>query len=50
MDVEVAATCSTPDTARIIKTIRLTSDEDEIECNADKVKRLALKTRLLKLV
>ena len=33
-----------------IKNIRLTSDEDEIECNAEKVKGLVLKTCFLKKV
>ena len=33
-----------------IKNIRLTPDEDEIECNAEKVKGLVLKTCFLKKV
>ena len=33
-----------------IKNIRLTSDEGEIECNAEKVKGLVLKTCFLKKV
>ena len=32
----------------LIKTIRLTNDEDEIECNADKVKGLVLRTEFVK--
>ncbi len=32
----------------LIKNIRLTNDEDEIECNADKVKGLVLRTEFLK--
>jgi protein PhnA len=32
----------------LIKNIRLTSDEAEIECNADKVKGLVLRTEFLK--
>ena len=32
----------------LIKNIRLTHDEDEIECNADKVKGLVLRTEFLK--
>ena len=32
----------------MIKNIRLTYNEDEIECNADKVKGLVLRTEFLK--
>jgi protein PhnA len=32
----------------LIKNIRLTSDEAEIECNADKVKGLVLRTEFVK--
>jgi len=32
----------------LIKNIRLTNDETEIECNADKVKGLVLRTEFLK--
>jgi protein PhnA len=32
----------------LIKNIRLTDDEREIECNADKVKGLVLKTEFVK--
>ena len=32
----------------LIKNIRLTHDEDEIECNADKVKGLVLRTEFVK--
>lgn len=32
----------------LIKNIRLTNDEDEIECNADKVKGLVLRTEFVK--
>lgn len=32
----------------VIKNIRLTYNEDEIECNADKVKGLVLRTEFLK--
>ena len=32
----------------LIKNIRLTNDEAEIECNADKVKGLVLRTEFLK--
>lgn len=32
----------------VIKNIRLTEDEEQIECNADKVKGLVLKTCFLK--
>jgi len=34
----------------VIKNIRLNDNEDEIECNADKVKGLVLKTEFLKKV
>jgi len=36
------------DSVTLIKNIRLTNDEDEIECNADKVKGLVLRTEFLK--
>ncbi len=32
----------------LIKNIRLTYNEEEVECNADKVKGLVLKTKFLK--
>lgn len=32
----------------LIKNIRLTYNEDEVECNADKVKGLVLRTEFLK--
>ena len=32
----------------LVKNIRLTDDPDEIECNAEKVKGLVLKTEFLK--
>lgn len=32
----------------LIKNIRLTNDEGEIECNADKVKGIVLRTEFLK--
>jgi len=34
----------------VIKNIRLNDNEDEIECNADKLKGLVLKTEFLKKV
>jgi protein PhnA len=49
-DLKVKGTSVTLKRGTVIKNIRLTSDEEEIECNADKVKRLVLKTRFLKKV
>jgi len=43
-DLKVKGTSVTLKRGTIIKNIRLTSDEDEIECNAEKVKGLVLKT------
>jgi uncharacterized Zn ribbon protein len=37
-------------TSNRIKNIRLTSDDEEIECNSEKVKGLVLKTCFLKKV
>ena len=34
--------------AALVKNIRLTEDEEEVECNVEKVKGLVLKTRFLK--
>ncbi|NNM51650.1 MAG: alkylphosphonate utilization protein [Pseudomonadales bacterium] len=47
-DLKVKGTSVTLKRGTIIKNIRLTSDEEEIECNADKVKGLVLKTCFLK--
>lgn len=49
-DLKVNGTSVTLKRGTVIKNIRLTSDEDEIECNADKVKGLVLKTCFLKKV
>jgi len=43
-DLKVKGTSVTLKRGTIIKNIRLTSDEEEIECNAEKVKGLVLKT------
>jgi len=47
-DLKVKGTSVTLKRGTAIKNIRLTSNEDEIECNADKVKGLVLKTCFLK--
>ncbi|MDP1682488.1 MAG: alkylphosphonate utilization protein [Burkholderiales bacterium] len=49
-DLKVKGTSVTLKRGTIIKNIRLTSDEEEIECNAEKVKGLVLKTCFLKKV
>jgi protein PhnA len=47
-DLKVKGTSVTLKRGTLIKNIRLTDDEEEIECNADKVKGLVLKTCFLK--
>ncbi len=47
-DLKVKGTSVTLKRGAIIKNIRLTDDDEEIECNADKVKGLVLKTCFLK--
>ncbi len=47
-DLKVKGTSVTLKRGTLIKNIRLTDDEDEIECNADTVKGLVLKTCFLK--
>jgi protein PhnA len=47
-DLKVKGTSVTLKRGTVIKNIRLTSDEEEIECNAEKVKGLVLKTCFLK--
>ncbi|KQP73122.1 PhnA protein [Methylobacterium sp. Leaf113] len=47
-DLKVKGTSTTLKRGTLIKNIRLTDDPDEIECNADKVKGLVLKTQFLK--
>lgn len=49
-DLKVKGTSITLKRGTVIKNIRLTDDEEEIECNADKVKGLVLKTCFLKKV
>jgi len=47
-DLKVKGTSVTLERGTLIKNIRLTEDEEEVECNADKVKGLVLKTCFLK--
>jgi protein PhnA len=47
-DLKVKGTSVTLKRGTLIKNIRLTDDEEEIECNSDKVKGLVLKTCFLK--
>ena len=47
-DLKVKGTSVTLKRGTLIKNIRLTDDAEEIECNADKVKGLVLKTCFLK--
>lgn len=47
-DLKVKGTSVTLKRGTLIKNIRLTSNEGEIECNAEKVKGLVLKTEFLK--
>lgn len=47
-DLPVKGTNVTLKRGTLIKNIRLTHDEGEIECNAEKVKGLVLKTCFLK--
>ncbi len=49
-DLKVKGTSLTLKRGTLIKNIRLTDDEELIECNADKVKGLVLKTCFLKKV
>jgi protein PhnA len=49
-DLKVKGSSITLKRGTLIKNIRLTSDEEEIECNADKIKGLVLKTCFLKKV
>ncbi|SFU64147.1 alkylphosphonate utilization protein [Xenorhabdus koppenhoeferi] len=49
-DLKVKGTSKTLKRGTLIKNIRLTNREDEIECNADKIKGLVLKTCFLKKV
>ena len=47
-DLKVKGTSVTLKRGTLVKNIRLTDDAGEIECNADKVKGLVLKTEFLK--
>lgn len=47
-DLKVKGTSVTLKRGTLIKNIRLTADDEEIECNAEKVKGLVLKTCFLK--
>ncbi|MDO9425487.1 MAG: alkylphosphonate utilization protein [Methylobacterium sp.] len=47
-DLKVKGTSTTLKRGTLIKNIRLTGDPDEIECNAEMVKGLVLKTQFLK--
>jgi protein PhnA len=49
-DLKVKGTSVTLKRGTVIKNIRLTEDDEAIECNADKVKGLVLKTCFLKKV
>lgn len=49
-DLKVKGTSVTLKRGTVIKNIRLTDNEKHIECNADKVKGLVLKTCFLKKV
>jgi protein PhnA len=47
-DLKVKGSSITLKRGTVIKNIRVTDDEENIECNADKVKGLVLKTCFLK--
>lgn len=47
-DLQVKGTAVTLKRGMLIKSIRLTDDSEEIECHADKVRGLVLKTCFLK--
>lgn len=47
-DLKVKGSSVTLKRGTMVKNIRLTNDPEEIECNADKVKGLVLKTCFLK--
>jgi protein PhnA len=49
-DLKVKGTSVTLKRGTIAKNIRLTDDDEEIECNVEKVKGLVLKTAFLKKV
>lgn len=47
-DLKVKGTSVTLKRGTLVKNIRLTDDEEEVECNVEKVKGLVLKTCFLK--
>ncbi len=47
-DLKVKGTSVTLKRGTLVKNIRLTDDEDLVECNAEKVKGLVLRTEFLK--
>jgi len=47
-DLKVKGTSVTLKRGTVIRNIRLTDDEGQIECNSEKVKGLVLKTEFLK--
>ena len=47
-DLKVKGTSETLKRGTLVKNIRLTADEGEVECNTAKVKGLVLKTMFLK--
>jgi protein PhnA len=47
-DLKVKGASTTLKRGTLVKNIRLTDDPEEIECNAEKVKGLVLKTQFLK--
>ena len=47
-DLKVKGTSTTLKRGTLVKNIRLTDDVEEIECNAEKVKGIVLKTAFLK--
>lgn len=49
-DLKVKGTSATLKRGTIIKNIHLTDDDGQIECNAEKIKGLVLKTEFLKKV
>ena len=49
-DLKVKGSSVTLKRGTVIKNIRLTDDEEEVDCNADKIKNIVLKTCFLKKV
>ena len=48
-DLKVKGTSATLKRGTLVKNIRLTDDPELIECNADKIKGLVLRTEFLKM-